>query len=294
MIPFRRTKNPAHSLPLLGYTYKAMKYKITTLVENCVYSRKLKAEHGLSILIETAQHKILFDTGQSDQFIANARLLNIDIKEIDYLILSHGHSDHTGGLRAFLQENPKATVYCKKECMQQKFKLKRENGLEDAGSLPANRFHFVDSEMELAEGIHLFPDIRIYNPDDIHMDHFFTINEQGRIPDEFLDEQAVALVSDTNYAIISACSHRGITNILETIQAYYPDRKCTALVGGFHIHNAEKAKSDIIADYLIRHEEIEKIGVCHCTGVDKYAELRQRLGERVFYNHTGYSFTIDL
>ena len=68
--------------------------KITTLVENCVYGRKLQAEHGLSLYIETPDCKILFDTGQSDLFIRNARLLHVDLKEVDMLVLSHGHSDH--------------------------------------------------------------------------------------------------------------------------------------------------------------------------------------------------------
>ena len=72
-----------------------MGYTITTLVENCVYGRKLQAEHGLSLYIETSGHRLLFDTGASDLFIRNARLLHIDLQKVDYLILSHGHSDHT-------------------------------------------------------------------------------------------------------------------------------------------------------------------------------------------------------
>ena len=76
-----------------------MHYKITTLVENAVYGRNLQAEHGLSLLIENNGYKILFDTGQSDLFIHNATLSDIEIAEVNFLILSHGHSDHTGGLR---------------------------------------------------------------------------------------------------------------------------------------------------------------------------------------------------
>lgn len=92
-----------------------MSYKITTLVENCVYGRKLQAEHGLSLYIEIQGNRILFDTGASDLFIRNARLLRIDLQKVDYLILSHGHSDHTGGLRYFLELNTQATVVCKRE-----------------------------------------------------------------------------------------------------------------------------------------------------------------------------------
>ena len=84
-----------------------MHYKITTLVENAVYGRNLQAEHGLSLLIENNGYKILFDTGQSDLFIHNATLSDIEIAEVNFLILSHGHSDHTGGLRHFLSVNKK-------------------------------------------------------------------------------------------------------------------------------------------------------------------------------------------
>ena len=107
-----------------------MGYTITTLVENCVYGRKLQAEHGLSLYIETSEHRLLFDTGASDLFIRNARLLHIDLQKVDYLILSHGHSDHTGGLRHFLELNKQATVVCKREAFSPKFKDERENGMK--------------------------------------------------------------------------------------------------------------------------------------------------------------------
>lgn len=112
-----------------------MHYKITTLVENAVYGRNLQAEHGLSLLIENNGYKILFDTGQSDLFIHNATLSDIEIAEVNFLILSHGHSDHTGGLRHFLSVNKKASVICKQEALYRKFKDKRENGVIDSNLL---------------------------------------------------------------------------------------------------------------------------------------------------------------
>ena len=75
-----------------------MSIKITTLVENSVYGKGLQGEHGLSLLVDTGEHRLLFDTGASDLFIRNARILGIDLKEVDFLVLSHGHRDHTGGL----------------------------------------------------------------------------------------------------------------------------------------------------------------------------------------------------
>jgi len=88
---------------------------------------------------------------------------------------------------------------------------------------------------------------------------------------------------------LSACSHRGITNILQTIGNSFPEYTLQLLAGGFHIHNAKDEKFNIIADYL-KNNLPEQIGICHCTGIDKYALFRQIFGGRVFYNYTGNTF----
>ena len=80
-----------------------MSIKITTLVENSVYGKGLQGEHGLSLLVDTGEHRLLFDTGASDLFIRNARILGIDLKEVDFLVLSHGHRDHTGDAHPYQQ-----------------------------------------------------------------------------------------------------------------------------------------------------------------------------------------------
>ena len=158
-------------------------YSITTLVENCVYNRKLEAEHGLSLYVRTPEKRILFDTGQSDLLLRNATLLHIDLKAVDALVLSHGHSDHTGGLRAFLAENDRATVFCKRDALNRKFKKERENGLLDASSLDLSRFCFVDEVTEIYPGVVLCPDIPLSQKEDTHFDHFFTEVNGQRIPD---------------------------------------------------------------------------------------------------------------
>ncbi len=99
--------------------------KITTLIENLVYKRGLFSEHGLSIYIETSNKKILFDTGQSGLFLENAKTLGISIDEIDAVVLSHGHYDHTGGLYLFLEKNSKAKIYAKRGIFTPKFNSHR-------------------------------------------------------------------------------------------------------------------------------------------------------------------------
>lgn len=264
-----------------------MCYQITTLSENCVYGRKLQAEHGLSLYIETSGHKLLFDTGASDLFIRNARLLHIDIQDVDYLILSHGHSDHTGGLRYFLEQNSHAIVICKREIFFPKFKDERENGIKKAWqTFDMSRFRFVDEQTELLQGVFLFPAINIVDRDDTHFERFWVEEQGGKIADTFQDELALVLMGAKGFAVLSACSHRGITNILRTVRNAFPDLSCELLLGGFHIHNAESLKYQVIVNYL--HDFLpHRIAVCHCTGVDKYCLFHQEFGNRVFYNHTG-------
>ena len=178
-----------------------MGYKITTLVENCVYGRKLQAEHGLSLYIETQEHRLLFDTGASDLFIRNARLLHIDLQKVDYLILSHGHSDHTGGLRYFLELNTQATVVCKREIFSPKFKDERENGMMHTQNLDRSRFRFITKQIELLPGVFLFPSIDIINQADTHFERFWVQQEDGcKIPDTFQDELAVVLVEPEGFS----------------------------------------------------------------------------------------------
>ena len=88
--------------------------KITVLLENTSTQSNLTAEHGLSLLIETKPHIILFDMGQSDAFAKNAERLGIDLALVDTAILSHGHYDHGGGLKAFLRSEERRVG---KECM---------------------------------------------------------------------------------------------------------------------------------------------------------------------------------
>ena len=263
-----------------------MKCKITTLVENCVYGRKLQAEHGLSLYVEVGDSVVLFDTGSSDLFLRNARLLRCDLRRVDYLVLSHGHSDHTGGLEAFLEVNSKAKVICKREALHPKFKGERENGIRNAGRMDMSRFIFVDKTTEILPGIWIFPDLPVINEDDTHFEQFIVKRDGELIPDRFEDELALVLKGKEGMIVLSACSHRGITNILRCVSLFFNDCHFKMIIGGFHIHNASSEKDDAIVDGL-KNLLPDELGVCHCTGVDKYALFYSHFGDKVFYNHTG-------
>ncbi len=269
-----------------------MAYKITTLVENLVYRSGLKAEHGLSFLIETDRHRILFDTGASDLFIHNARELNIDLTKVDYLVLSHGHNDHTGGLEHFLRLNKSAQVYCRKEALLPKYKNGRDKSMPVIPAEAKGRFCFPEQSFELVDGVHLLMNVAVKDKNDTHFDRFFTERAQEVIPDTFEDEVSLVLETEKLISIVSTCSHRGITNIIRSAMERIPGKSLHTIIGGFHMHSEKEEEFCVVSGYLGRHLP-RKLGVCHCAGVVKFSVFYQQFNDRVFYNYTGWEEVIE-
>lgn len=260
--------------------------RIVTLIENLVYGQGLFAEHGLSIYIETEHQKILFDTGQSGLFIQNAQKLGVEIGDIDCLVLSHGHYDHTGGLYPFLKANSKAKVYAKREIFAPKYHgHNRFIGVIQDKELLKNRFVPVNSVTELAEEVFIMPEIVIRNSADTHFQGMYKKVDDKLIPDEFDDELFLVVKQDDQIHIVTACSHRGITNICIKATEYF-GLPVGLILGGFHTKNSSADQLDVIMDYF-RQLMPKSIGTCHCTGVDKYADLTCESNLDVFYNYTG-------
>ena len=153
-------------------------------------------------------------------------------------------------------------------------------------ALDSTRFRFVDEVTELCRGVFVFPQLPVTDEEDTHFEHFFTWTEGRKQADTFTDELALALKQGAEVSVLSACSHRGITNIIRAVQEYFPQTSLKLVLGGFHIRNTEKEKFDVIARFLESHLP-QRLGICHCTGIDKYALFHQCFADRTFYNYTG-------
>jgi 7,8-dihydropterin-6-yl-methyl-4-(beta-D-ribofuranosyl)aminobenzene 5'-phosphate synthase len=260
--------------------------KIVTLVENLVYSKGLYAEHGLSIYIETKNKKILFDTGQSSMFLQNAKTLGISIKDIDILILSHGHYDHTGGLYTFLEENDRAKVYAKKQLFIPKYSGQRRFiGTLYNEELLNGRLFFVDKLTEITEDVFIMPEISILNSSDTHFKGLKIKLDGKFIQDEVDDELFLILKKEEKINIITACSHRGISNICAAATNKF-SLPIGLILGGFHLKDSTKNQFMQIISYF-RSLMPESIGVCHCTGIERFAEMHNYSELNVFYNRVG-------
>jgi 7,8-dihydropterin-6-yl-methyl-4-(beta-D-ribofuranosyl)aminobenzene 5'-phosphate synthase len=266
--------------------------KIVTLIENLVYKKGLYAEHGLAIYIETENQKILFDTGQTGLFLQNAKALGISIEDIDTLVLSHGHYDHTGGLYQFLEKNSKAKVYAKRQLFNPKYSGRtRFSGTLFKEELLKNRMVYVGAITEITENIFVMPDIVIFNSIDTHFKGMNIKMNNDFIPDEFDDELFMAIRQRGKINIVTACSHRGITNICTTATEHFK-LPVGLILGGFHMKDCT-SQQYVQIKHFFQILQPESIGVCHCTGIEKYAEMYNDCEAHLFYNLTGLEITIQ-
>ena len=257
--------------------------KITSLIENTTTNTMFQVEHGLSLYIETNQHKILFDMGQSNLFIENAKKLNIDIADIDIAILSHGHYDHGGGLEAFLNLNQKAPVYINRYAFEPHYNgTKKYIGLNPSLA-NNNRIIFTDNITTIT------PELTLYSCNNKNRNHNLgsfglTVLENNEfLPDDFRHEQYLLIEQQNKKILFSGCSHKGILDITEWFQ---PD----ILIGGFHF--SKLPLDDTLRNYAnFLNQFHTDFYTCHCTGIEQFEFMKQTMN-RLFYLSTGQTIQL--
>lgn len=257
--------------------------RVVTLIENTTGREDLACEHGLSLYIETGNHKILFDAGESGAFADNARKLGIDLTKIDFAVLSHGHDDHGGGLVRFLEINDTAPVYISANAFGPYYNARDEYIGLYPRLLDSGRIILVGDERTIAEGITLHSCNGCSRPHP--MDTFgLTVQENNSFrPDGFLHEQYLLIEEGGKRICVSGCSHKGILNIEDWFR---PD----LLIGGFHFMKLDPEGEERVflakaAEALLAYPTTYYTG--HCTGAEQYAFMKQIMGDRLHSLTTG-------
>lgn len=233
--------------------------KITILYDNYVHKEGTTAEWGFSCLIEGVEDTILFDTGTDGKILMdNINQLGVNLKQVEKIVLSHQHGDHTGGMEAVLKENSKLTVYVPTSFSQDfcEWVIQKGAGLEK-----------VNQSMQICDSV-------------------YSTGEMG----SDIKEQALIIETEKGLVIVTGCSHPGIDNILHRAKKI-KNRNIYLVIGGFHLlrHSDEQVQT-IIQEF--KKLGVEKVGPTHCTGDNAIKLFAEAFEDNYIKIGTGKVLTI--
>lgn len=267
--------------------------RITTLVENSPGEHKsLVNEHGLSFHIDNGGNPLIFDTGQSDALVRNAARLRVDLSDVRRVVLSHGHFDHSGGLRFLAAQTRRFDVVTGEGFFLDKYGVKgvtREflGNDFDAEWLADNDIAQITVDepvREVAPGVYALTDFPRIHPDETVNPRFKVRMDGTFVEDTFADEVMLAIDTAQGLVAVLGCSHPGVKNMLDAA-AERLGKPIHGVVGGTHLVEATRASLDLTVEYM-RRKDIRVIGVSHCTGEAAMNRLSVFEG-RYFHNRTG-------
>lgn len=276
-----------------------MEIRITTLSENTASYEHL-AEWGLSILVEVDGARILVDTSSSISAVHNAQLLGIDLSTIDRIVLSHGHTDHTGGLREVLKRKGEVEVIAHPDIWAAKYGRREQEEKERYIGIPfcreelegrGARFNLSREPVYITDRIMTTGEIPMTSGYE-EIDKNLFVKEGGALqPDRLADDLSLVIDADFGLVVILGCAHRGIVNTLRQAQNLTGKELVYAAIGGTHLFRAsdEQVEQTLVE---LKGMGIQRLGVSHCTGFRASARLAQEFGDAFFLNNAGTRFTL--
>ncbi|MBD3426848.1 MAG: MBL fold metallo-hydrolase [Candidatus Omnitrophica bacterium] len=223
--------------------------KIKVLYDNTAADERYDSGWGFSCLVDG---RVLFDTGEDgESLLKNMKLMAEEPEDIEAIVISHDHWDHTGGLPEILTRNKGLRTYV---CPGFSRSFKRKVN-QMGGSL-----------ME-TEGL-----------TEIKEDIFTTGPIQGEYKMRGIEEQALALKTGNGITVITGCAHPGIVRIVEEVKKKFPGEGLYCVFGGFHLKDKGKDELNTVADELERLG-MNKYGPAHCSGGEAKGVFRDRFGD---------------
>jgi len=272
-----------------------MTIHITTLSENTAGRGDLLGEWGLSVLVETGESMIMLDTGKGWSTIHNADSLGVDLTRIDSIVLSHGHYDHTGGLRELLQRTRKEVkVIAHPDIWQAKY-VRRHGDPDKYVGIPYQRneleslggvFQLTSQPVHVAKDVMTTGEIPMITPFEEIDASLFVKGASGWRPDQVMDDQALIVKTRQGLVVILGCAHRGMINTLYHAQQLAETSEIQMVIGGSHLISASEDRLRQTIEAL-KGLGVRKLGLCHCTDLPAASVLAREFGESFFFNKAG-------
>lgn len=276
--------------------------RILVLIENnpATSNPGLVCEHGLSLYIETNNHKIISDTGASGKFLVNASKLGVDLGKVDKVFLSHGHYDHTGGTILLNSKlAPDTPILAAKGFDESHFNCAHQPAKVigiDRGITRLPNLKIVMDSVKLDDEIYILKDTPMEKELPIESTNLKTLKGSPleMVDDDFNHEMYLVLTEGDKKVLISGCAHKGITNIVSHFIREFgaaPD----VVVSGFHMKsNTPYSPEEVVAiqDTALDLLEMTKdkgtiFYTCHCTSLEAFEIMRDEMGSRIVYVRTG-------
>ena len=277
-----------------------MELRITTLSENTAGLGNFLGEWGLSILVETDGLNILFDTGQNISASHNADILGIDLTKIDKIVLSHGHFDHTGGLRQILTKMRKEVeIIAHPDIWQAKY-ANREGEADRYIGIPfmrqeleslGARFNLTTESIRITDNIMTTGEIPMVTDYEEIEPYLLVKEDAGLKQDKLLDDQALIINTEPGLVIILGCAHHGIINTIYHAQQLTGVKAIHTVLGGCHLMDASEERVWLTIAAL-KELAVQRLGVSHCTGLPASAIMAQEFGDSFSFNNAGTSINL--
>lgn len=284
------------------------KVDIVSLVDNYVIhprqsTKGLLGEHGLSFFISGFGEKILFDVGRGLTIEHNFKLLGLNWSGVGKIVLSHGHSDHVGGLEDALNNTGGKKVYVHPAIFQPKYRLEKEKEPRLSKGFPISKkeyelkgaeFIFRTEKMDLAENLSLLGPIKRVKPSDDQYMPGRCIKENSTFKnDPLMDEQVLAINTAAGLVLVLGCTHNGLENTIDQVLEMMDKERVYGVIGGLHLCDTDLEKQKDLALWL-QSLGVEFLVCGHCTGFEAVVTLKKILGDKVVLNHVGKKTTLTL
>jgi 7,8-dihydropterin-6-yl-methyl-4-(beta-D-ribofuranosyl)aminobenzene 5'-phosphate synthase len=264
-----------------------MSFRITILCENSVgpISGTL-GEHGFAALVEWSGGSLLFDTGGGATLLHNAMRMNRDLRTVSAVALSHGHYDHTGGLREFLQLAGRKKIYAHPALFNARYRVK-DTGEAISIGIPYGEeflrgigadFDYAEESREIAPRIFLTGEVPRKTSFETGDSGLFS-DTGGSYSDPLPDDQTLVIRSEKGLVLLLGCCHAGLINTVDRARHHAGDERIRAIVGGTHLGFCSSDQLNATVN-AIRGYGVDRIYAGHCTGFSAAARLQSEFPGR--------------